>query len=862
MSFFGPGTLSGYSPSTTSSGLDPQVVQQLVAQFPGLQSMGQGQGAGQSLASLGYSYPGPQLFSGQGTGSLQLSPFESAGGASPESITGGLAMGTFGKSSSQQPAGGGSAGFGNLSLPSLQLPMAQVASSQAADSGDTGGLGSTAGAPSAGSGLGALGSVADTGGSILNFLTGQGQTTGPQTPGMPQQRADERVDYSNATGSPGGIPQLPSINTAAGNAPFNTPLPSFDMSQAEFLNMGNQHMPPLQLSPLQGGDLLTAPTSNTPLTSNMPTGDTTMTAPGGSAQFSLGGPDANYFGAAQNAFSTLSGGLNLFGGIQSGSPLSASMGGLQAIGGVTGLLQNLPGLADKLGIGGGALNEVGGAVQSITGGYSLYQGIQSGDPMQIAGGLTSLYGGASQLVNQVAGTELMPALTDLAIQAVTAVSPAAGQALGQAISSVGSVATAWAGPIAAVVTAVLDSMAELDRERVQQSGFMNNPIKGALYSASTAGVGSAQGLLDKIQQMGGAGQVSTADLATALAQGVNDLMPYYATAEGGTGPIRASDTLTGGSGMSKSTASGGLGGAEAYSLKEQQAAAGIRSLVDELMKRGVTYEQLGQIPVTGGYTQQSLDAYNPINDLYAQGAAKYDPQAQQMLNSLLNASKTEVPLTNEYGSPTGQTQTQYMMQGHPIDPATLTPQALFHAAQGQAAIAPDMPGNSQSGLITSMYGGPLWAAMARTLSPADPLQQQIAQHFNPWSAIGNFTPQQMFAALNPNIGPLDLSNTPAAAPATPNWWQQQVDQQSQQRAAQDPMVLALQQYQQQLGQLQGQLPQLNQAAGTMSQQGLDPQLMAALQAAPGFSGGNGQFNPSGGGGIDLQALLRQLGYTA
>ena len=53
MSFFGPGTLSGYTPSP-SSGMEPALLQQLQAQFPGLAGL-QGSQAQQptSLAQMG-----------------------------------------------------------------------------------------------------------------------------------------------------------------------------------------------------------------------------------------------------------------------------------------------------------------------------------------------------------------------------------------------------------------------------------------------------------------------------------------------------------------------------------------------------------------------------------------------------------------------------------------------------------------------------------------------------------------------------------------------------------------------------------------------------------------------------------------
>ena len=129
MAFFGPGGLTGKS----EQGLDPQIMQALLAQFPGLEGL-RGQAGSQqqprTLASLGYQWPGAQVYQGQGQNAFTLSPFEGVSGVSPESITGGLAQGTFGRSASISPLGTPAQSSSLLSLPSLQLPMAQAAAMQ------------------------------------------------------------------------------------------------------------------------------------------------------------------------------------------------------------------------------------------------------------------------------------------------------------------------------------------------------------------------------------------------------------------------------------------------------------------------------------------------------------------------------------------------------------------------------------------------------------------------------------------------------------------------------------------------------------------------------------------------------------
>jgi hypothetical protein len=77
-------------------------------------------------------------------------------------------------------------------------------------------------------------------------------------------------------------------------------------------------------------------------------------------------------------------------------------------------------------------------------------------------------------------------------------------------------------------------------------------------------------------------------------------------------------------------------------------------------------------------------------------------------------------------------------------------------------------------------------------------------------------------------------------------------------AQQDPMLQQLQQYMTQLQGLQGNLGQINTGTQQMSQAGIDPGVLAALQGAPGFGAAPG----GGNSGLDLQALLKQMGYSA
>ena len=79
---------------------------------------------------------------------------------------------------------------------------------------------------------------------------------------------------------------------------------------------------------------------------------------------------------------------------------------------------------------------------------------------------------------------------------------------------------------------------------------------------------------------------------------------------------------------------------------------------------------------------------------------------------------------------------------------TATPANLFEAAQGSAPLAPDAKTHA-SGLITSMYGGPLWTALSRMGVGGPDLQALIQQHFNPWATVGGAAPPQLATALEP-----------------------------------------------------------------------------------------------------------------
>ena len=846
MGFFGPGGLTGKS----EQGLDPQLMQALISQFPGLEGL-RGQTAGQqqprSLGSLGYSWGGPTLFAGQGANSFTLSPFEGAGGVSPESITGGLAAGTFGKSASQQSPFG-TQGVGQqqpqgslLSLPSLQLPMAQVNAQQGGISdGGMMGSGSGGGEDQGGFSVGA-GDVLGAGQKALDIFGGDAQGQQTTTPGFAEQRQGERQDFSAAsTLTPFTIPQGVLSGASGGSAggfDFGSMTPVGPSGASQLLQQQEGMVP--QVAP-------------------------DMAAPGGSAEFALGGGagPTDWAGAIQGGIGTLGGLYNLYGGIQGGDPLSASAGGLQALGGASSLLQSSPQLAELLGLGGAAgssaLSGVGGAVGGLGGLYGLYQGIQSGDPIQMATGALSAYQGGMSLVGAITGETAPGILTGLATIAPETSAAVASALTGTTIgveagaqgiaTAISGAAAAWALPVAAVIQAVMDTIAHQERSRVQNAGFTNNPIKGALYSQSTESVGNVnQSLADLLQGSGDLSKISEFDLANTLSSGMNNLMPYYATAQGGRGAIKASDTITGaGADWAAKPYEGGLTPGQ-YTQNFTNANQGMAQIVNELMRRGVTYQQLGQLPMSGDWAQASLDAGNTPQEMFERNYATPAP---------------------------GQTETRWAegqrLGGQLLRPG-YTPADQFGGASellaeslGASMAGPDAI-TKASGLMTSMYGGPLWAALARSGAGGDQgLMSLINQNFDPWVNARQWDPgdrqahneAERMARADPEgyadqLAAYAASQASKPAPAAPtnqyaNYWSDLAGQ----RAQQDPMVQQLMQYQQQLGQLQQQAPDiLSGFQGAAQGAQLPPEMMA----------GGGGLGPSGGG-IDLEALLRQLGY--
>jgi hypothetical protein len=297
--------------------------------------------------------------------------------------------------------------------------------------------------------------------------------------------------------------------------------------------------------------------------------------------------------------------------------------------------------------------------------------------------------------------------------------------------------------IGMVIQGLTDYFSNEQETQARRSGYANNPIAGGLYSQATQGVGQDLNALNALQQQGGIAGATTAQLEQLLPGLINQLGPYFATAQGPAGPVRASDTVSGLFGRK------GIGGATQYTANEAQAQQGVMDIVNTLLGRGVSYEELGQLPVSQAFTNSTMDMYNPLQELYAGRQAEYNAAAQPLLQSLTQGLQRG-GLNNEYAilpTPSGDLQYLYNEQ--------LTPETLFSAAQGATTTGAPDTATKAGGLVSSMYGGPLWEALARMNTGYGPnaapgsIQSLIQQHFNPWATIGGFDPSQLQASVLP-----------------------------------------------------------------------------------------------------------------
>lgn len=425
--------------------------------------------------------------------------------------------------------------------------------------------------------------------------------------------------------------------------------------------------------------------------------------------------------------SVAGGAWSLYNGIQSNNPAQIAGGLGQLLQGAGTSRVGLDVLSQLTGASSGAIANAFGAVGGLTGAFSLYQAIESGDPVQAILSAASIYGALSTIAPSV-----FTPLTTLAANALVAVAPQVAASLGiQAGTSilantgalVGAVAPVL-GVAAVVVAAVTSWISANEESEARRSGWWNNPIAGQLYSSATAGVGSANKMLDRIDAAG-ISTIPTDTLMQGLPSIVDSLMPYYATAQGGAGALKASGTA--GSPGAQSEAE--------YTANFTKARDRMEDIVDELLRRGVTWEQLGKLPVSYDWSLESLDAGGRPQDILLQSPkiSQYMTEGGGMYGTL------------GYRPTAGQnTQNQVDL--------------LLAQALGASQKATDQVTHA-GGLYAAMYGGPLQAALARMGSTSDPrLREALLSQFDPWRIARTWAPgsrAQEHHVVDINGAPLD-----------------------------------------------------------------------------------------------------------
>lgn len=444
-----------------------------------------------------------------------------------------------------------------------------------------------------------------------------------------------------------------------------------------------------------------------------------------------------------------------------GGPLSLASGVLkdnpfQMVGGGLSTLGTAFRLAD--------MPEVSATLGALGGPLSLAQGVMNKDPMGIASGLLSTYGGVSSAVEALGGTAL-PSLGAAAISAFANAAPEVASAIASAFGGTAAAAASEAalaagataaeaagaalsaslgaisGAAAPVIMAITSYLSNAEEKRARESGRVNNPIAGQLYSNATAGVAAAtKSNDDLIRQYGSLDKTPTQALSASLGGQLSGLLGYYATAQGPAGPVRASSSVTGMFGRQ------GLGNAADYTAKGNAVQDNIGNAVNSLLKRGVSYEDLGktQIPNGNAWGGGDLDMSEPSPTYYQAKKGKFDDEANQIVLKAVQA--TPGASWEEFAGP------------------DTIGDMLFTASLGSTLSEPDSVSH-QGGLYTAMFGGPIFAALARMGAGGPELQQQIKDHFDPWALARTWPPQAIMQIMREGKAALDWQRSQLGGPS-------------------------------------------------------------------------------------------------
>lgn len=224
-----------------------------------------------------------------------------------------------------------------------------------------------------------------------------------------------------------------------------------------------------------------------------------------------------------NTATALGGAYSLYQGIQSGNPTQIAQG-ISAVMNGAGHLVGMDVISQMTGVSTEALGKAFGVAGGVVGALSLIDAIDRGDPLQAAMSAASVYGALSTVAPNV-----FTPLADLAVQAATQIaSQVAGQAAGVALNATLQTVSAVAGSVLAaaapVIMAVLSWISEDDKRSAMNSwANLGKPLTIMQERALSAGQ-QAGAMYQQVKQ---AGITDPTVLKKVLAAGAGALNTFY-----------------------------------------------------------------------------------------------------------------------------------------------------------------------------------------------------------------------------------------------------------------------------------------------------------------------------------------------
>lgn len=204
-------------------------------------------------------------------------------------------------------------------------------------------------------------------------------------------------------------------------------------------------------------------------------------------------------GVAGQGLSAATGLLGVAQGIQQGNYIGAAAGGAQTAASVAQILSN-PAVAQALGYStstAAALGAVGGGLGVVAGGLNIYQGIQSGQTSQVAGGAFNTALGAYQVASYFTGTSAGAGASGATASAAGTGTTAASGAISATAATVGYVAA-----LAAVAYGIWSHQEAVQAEQRRHGIIEGIKIRQA-YNAAVPKVVAAMQAVESLASLAG-----------------------------------------------------------------------------------------------------------------------------------------------------------------------------------------------------------------------------------------------------------------------------------------------------------------------------------------------------------------------